>query len=113
MNILVNAAQAIDGKGKISIKTFQEGDAIKIQFTDTGKGISPENLANIFEPGFTTKPRGEGTGLGLAICSRIIEEHHGKIEVESEIDTGTTFTITLPIERQKPVRDNQNAGNLT
>jgi signal transduction histidine kinase len=109
INILVNAAQAIEGKGKIFIKTFQEGDTIKVQFTDTGKGIPPENLEKIFEDGFTTKPRGEGTGLGLAICHRIIEEHRGKIEVESEVGRGTTFTITLPIERPKTVTEKQGS----
>ena len=109
MNILVNASQAIEGEGKIFIKTFQDGDTINVQFTDTGKGIPPENLAKLFEPGFTTKPRGEGTGLGLAICQQIIEEHHGKIEVESEVGKGTTFTITLPIERKSPASENQSA----
>ena len=108
MNILVNASQAIEGKGKITIKTFQDGETIKVEFTDTGKGIPPENLAKIFEPGFTTKPRGEGTGLGLAICQQIIDEHHGKIEVKSEVGKGTTFTISLPIERKSPVSEKQN-----
>lgn len=105
INILVNSSQAIEGEGKITIKTFQDGDSIKIQFTDTGGGIPPENLTRIFEPGFTTKPRGEGTGLGLAICQQIIDEYHGKIEVESELGKGTTFTISLPIERASSVSE--------
>jgi len=109
MNILGNAAQAIEREGKIGIKTFQDGDTIKIQFTDTGKGIPPENLAKLFEVGFTTKPPGEGTGLGLAICHQVIEAHHGNIEVESEVSKGTTFTITLPIERKATDSENQDA----
>ena len=109
MNILVNAAQAIEGEGTIFIKTFQDGDTIKIQFTDTGKGIPPENLTKLFEAGFTTKPPGEGTGLGLAICHQVIEAHHGNIEVESEVGKGTTFTITLPIERKSTDSESQDA----
>jgi len=105
INILVNASQAIEGGGKISIKTSQEGDTIKVQFTDTGKGILPENLTKLFVVGFTTKPRGEGTGLGLSICHQIIEEHHGNIEVESEVGKGTTFAISLPIKRTSPVSE--------
>jgi len=100
VNMLVNASQAIEGKGQISIETFKDGDTIKVKFTDTGQGIPPENIEKLFEPGFTTKPPDQGIGLGLAICKRIVmDEHHGKIEVESEVDKGTTFTITLPIKQ--------------
>jgi two-component system NtrC family sensor kinase len=100
VNMLVNASQAIEGKGQISIETFKDGDTIKVKFTDTGQGIPPENMEKLFEPGFTTKPPDQGIGLGLAICKQIVmDEHHGKIEVESEVDKGTTFTITLPIKQ--------------
>ena len=100
MNILVNACQAIKDNGQITIKTdFQNGQII-IQFMDTGVGIPPENLSKIFDPGFTTKGVGVGTGLGLSISYRIIEEHGGKIEVESEIGKGSTFTIILPVKNK-------------
>ena len=98
MNMLVNASHAIPEKGTITIRTFRDGDRIKIRISDTGTGIKPENLPRIFDPGFTTKGAGVGTGLGLAICCKIIQEHNGKIDVESELGCGTTFTISLPVE---------------
>ena len=97
MNLLVNAAQAIEGKGRIRITTRAEGDQVRITFTDSGSGIRPENLDKVFEPGFTTKVVGDGTGLGLAICYKIIHAHHGDIKVDSELGDGATFTITLPV----------------
>ncbi len=97
MNLLVNATQAIEGKGRIRITTRAEGDHVRIAFTDSGSGIRPENVDKVFEPGFTTKVVGDGTGLGLAICYKIIHAHHGDIEVESELGKGATFTITLPV----------------
>jgi len=97
MNILVNAAQAIKGSGVISVKTYMEGDRIKIAISDTGVGIAPEHLSKIFDPGFTTKGVGIGTGLGLSICYRIIQDHRGTIEAESS-KRGTTFTIVLPMK---------------
>lgn len=102
MNILVNAAHSIEGNGQIGIKTFFDPDRqeVSIAVTDTGKGILPENLSRIFDPGFTTKGVGVGTGLGLALCYKIMEKHHGRIEVESEVNKGTTMTVTLPV-RQK------------
>ncbi len=96
VNMIVNASQAIEGTGEIRIKTDVKDNIIIVRITDTGKGIPPENLEKLFVSGFTTKSPGEGTGLGLAICSRIIEKHNGKIEVESEVGKGTTFTIYLP-----------------
>ena len=102
MNMLVNATHAIQSRGTITIRTLREGDDVKIQIADTGSGIPPENLARIFDTGFTTKSVGVGTGLGLAISRKIIEDHHGRIEVASEVGKGTTFTITLPIEWKIP-----------
>jgi signal transduction histidine kinase len=98
MNILVNACQAIPDKGKIIIKTFLKDKEIHIQFTDTGVGIPPENRSKIFDPGFTTKGVGVGTGLGLSISYRIIEDHGGKIDVQSEVGKGSTFTVRLPVK---------------
>jgi signal transduction histidine kinase/predicted GIY-YIG superfamily endonuclease len=98
LNVLVNAAHAIEGTGEITIRTRQATpDSVTIEIRDTGSGIPAENLAKIFNPGFTTKGVGVGTGLGLAITYRIVENHHGKIEVESEVGRGTTFRITLPV----------------
>jgi PAS domain S-box-containing protein len=97
MNLLVNAVQAMDNKGTITIVTeLVDGDAV-LQFTDTGKGIAPDDLDRIFDPGFTRKGVGVGTGLGLSISYQIIERHHGKIEVESELGKGTTLTLRIPV----------------
>jgi two-component system NtrC family sensor kinase len=98
MNILVNASQAIPDKGTITIRTFREGDEVNVTISDTGIGISKDHLSRIFDPGFTTKGAGVGTGLGLSICRKIIQDHHGRIAVESEVGKGTTFTITLPVQ---------------
>jgi two-component system NtrC family sensor kinase len=99
MNILANAAQAIPRTGVIGIRTWRDGDSVKVAIADTGVGIPRENLSKIFDPGFTTKGVGLGTGIGLSICYKIIEEHGGTIEVDSS-NSGTTFTIALPINGQ-------------
>ncbi|HEX2971426.1 MAG TPA: ATP-binding protein [Tepidisphaeraceae bacterium] len=104
LNLLINARHAMLGKGgSLTVKASRAEDSeeVKLQVIDTGPGISEKNLPRIFEPFFTTKGttrRGEakGTGLGLAICKEIVEHHRGRIEVESEIGKGTTFTIHLP-----------------
>jgi PAS domain S-box-containing protein len=98
MNLLVNAEQAMPERGTLTIKTFRDQDQIKILISDTGVGIPKENLKRIFDPGFTTKGVGVGTGLGLSICYKIIQDHHGKIEVTSEVGKGTTFTLSLPLQ---------------
>lgn len=97
MNILVNASQAIEDKGAITIKTFTDGGSVKIAISDTGVGIAPENLSKVFDPGFTTKGVGVGTGLGLSICYKIVQDHHGKVEVHSS-ENGSTFTVSLPLK---------------
>lgn len=97
LNLLVNAAQAIQERGKIVVHTDVKEDEVIIEVSDTGSGISPEHLPRIFEPFFTTKELGKGTGLGLSISYRIIEKHGGSIEVQSEVGVGTTFTIHLPV----------------
>lgn len=99
MNVLVNAAQAIDGTGNVYIKTYLEDDMVCIKIKDSGKGIEKEVIERIFDPFFTTKPVGEGTGLGLSISHSIIEKHDGTIELDSEVGAGTTFTIKLPIRK--------------
>ena len=97
LNLFTNAAQAIDGNGRLTIKTWYENGAARISIADTGKGISPEHLARIFDPFFTTKPVGEGTGLGLAITHQIIQKHGGDIRVDSSPGAGTCFHIHLPV----------------
>lgn len=94
MNILVNACQAIEGDGTITIKTEYKDDKLVISITDTGVGI--EDTDKIFLAGYTTKGVGVGTGLGLAISSKIIDKHKGKIEVKSKKNEGSTFIITIP-----------------
>jgi two-component system NtrC family sensor kinase len=96
MNVLVNAVQAMDGQGKITIETGVEDGAAVVRFSDTGRGIPAEALPKIFEAGFTTKSADAGTGLGLSICRRIVEEHDGTIECTSVVGTGSTFTVRLP-----------------
>ncbi len=107
LNLLTNAAQAIEeGKrGKICISTFTENGYVVVKVADNGKGIPKEHLKKIFEPFFTTKPIGQGTGLGLSIVFKIIEQHNGTIDVESEAGKGTTFTIKLP--RKQPRKNAQ------
>ncbi|QOX79323.1 GHKL domain-containing protein [Trichlorobacter lovleyi] len=96
MNLLVNAAHAIDKRGDVTLKSWSDADSVHISITDTGCGI-PENLQpQIFEPFFTTKEAGKGTGLGLSIVADIIKLHQGEISVQSRPGQGTTFTITLP-----------------
>ncbi len=94
-NILINACQAIEGTGTIDITTFAQDDGIKIKIKDDGAGIPEDKIDKIFTAGFTTKGVGVGTGLGLAICAKIIEKHGGEIIVNSEVEKGTCFTITI------------------
>ncbi|MEK6583809.1 MAG: ATP-binding protein, partial [Nitrospirota bacterium] len=98
MNILVNAAHAIEGKGVITLRTFSENGNVVIEISDTGKGISPEHLSRIFEPFFTTKPVGMGTGLGLSVAYAIIKKHNGEITVDSKVGAGTRFQVCIPVE---------------
>ena len=104
MNILVNAAQAMDEKkenGKIEIKTSANDEYVIINISDNGKGIDKENIVKIFDPFFTTKDVGKGTGLGLSLSYNIIQDHKGEMLVDSEKGQGTTFTIKLPISQNK------------
>jgi PAS domain S-box-containing protein len=102
LNVLINARQALDGHGEISIKTYREHNRAFIEIADNGSGIAPEHLRHIFDPGFTTKGVGVGTGLGLSICYQIVRDHKGEIKVSSEIGKGTVFTIILPMDLRKP-----------
>ena len=95
LNIILNAAQAMEGNGKLTISTIFDKKQIKIKIADTGPGIPPEVMGKLFSPFFTTKEK--GTGLGLAISYGIIERHQGKIDVETDLGKGSTFVITLPV----------------
>jgi len=96
MNLLLNAVEAVGNNGELVITTRSAAAGqLNIHIRDSGPGISKENLPRLFEPFFTTKKN--GTGLGLAICQRIVEEHHGRIGVESERGQGSTFIVTLPL----------------
>ena len=97
-NITVNAIQAMPGGGRFTISAKIMGEFIELGFTDTGEGISKENLKKIFEPLFST--RTQGTGLGLTVCQDIVEAHKGNISVESELGKGTKFTIKLSITKE-------------
>jgi signal transduction histidine kinase len=95
LNIILNAAQAMEGNGKLTIATVTDKKQIKVKITDTGPGIPPEVMGKLFSPFFTTKEK--GTGLGLAISYGIVERHQGKIDVETDLGKGSTFIITLPV----------------
>ena len=99
MNLLVNAAQAIKNQGEIFVITYQMGNNVVVEISDTGVGIPKETLKRIFEPFFTTKEVGKGTGLGLSVVYGIIQKHKGRIEVESEVNKGSTFRVILPIKQ--------------
>ncbi|MDO3377420.1 sensor histidine kinase [Geoalkalibacter halelectricus] len=96
MNLLVNAAQAIAEKGRITLRTRCRNGRVCVSISDSGCGIAPEVLARLFEPFFTTKAVGEGTGLGLSISREIVAKHGGELHVTSEPGCGTTFTVDLP-----------------
>lgn len=97
MNLLLNAGQAIEEQGEITIQSLVENNHIVVKISDTGIGIAPDKISQIFNPFYTSKPIGQGTGLGLSISHTIIEQHNGSIKVQSQVGQGTCFTITLPI----------------
>jgi two-component system NtrC family sensor kinase len=101
LNMITNAAQAMDDEGKLTIRSVAKPNVVEVSFEDTGSGIPDDVLPKIFDPFFTTKPVGEGTGLGLSIVHKIIQGHGGAIRVKSQIGKGTTFFVELPIA-QKP-----------
>lgn len=106
INLMLNAIQSMEKGGRLTIRTFKEGEKVAVEVRDTGVGISPSHLKRIFDPFFTTKS--EGTGLGLSITLKIIETHGGTIDVKSEEGVGTTFTIYLPLRKINAV---QNIGH--
>jgi two-component system NtrC family sensor kinase len=109
MNMLINAAEAIEGYGRLSLATGLDParGVIEVRFADTGHGITKGNLERIFDPFFTTKEVGHGTGLGLAISYGIVRKHKGTISVESKVGKGTTFIVELPVTEKE---EEENGG---
>jgi two-component system NtrC family sensor kinase len=99
LNLIINAAEAMDGNGKLTLITRynRKKKNVEIKVKDTGHGITEENISKIFDPFFTTKETGHGVGLGLAISYGIVKEHKGNLYVESELEKGTTFTVSFPL----------------
>ncbi|MDD5295592.1 MAG: ATP-binding protein [Rhodocyclaceae bacterium] len=110
MNLLVNAAQAIETRGIITLRTGIQGEEIWVEVSDTGKGMAPESIKRIFDPFYTTKPVGAGTGLGLAVSYSIVQKHHGRIEVESALGKGSTFRVWLPLRQPDPNSQGLDSG---
>jgi signal transduction histidine kinase len=98
LNLLMNACDALDGRGKIRIETRAQAPGVVLRFEDDGPGMPPEVLSRIFEPFFTTKAVGKGTGLGLSLSHGIVARHGGEMEVDSQPGAGARFTIRLPLE---------------
>ena len=102
MSLMLNAADAMDARGTLSVTTGlnpARSDEVFISLSDTGSGIAKGDLQKIFEPFYTTKPQGRGTGLGLSICYTIVADHRGRIEVDSTLGRGSTFTVFMPMYR--------------
>jgi two-component system NtrC family sensor kinase len=112
LNLINNAAQAMDGRGLIQITTRQVDAYVEVAIRDNGSGMDEDTRAHIFEPFFTTKAVGKGTGLGLSIVFRIIEDHGGTIQVESELGKGTEFVVRLPIKKIGKAADVSPANDV-
>jgi signal transduction histidine kinase len=100
LNLIRNSLEAMPGGGELTVGTWSEAGQLRLRVADTGKGMSAEQLKQVFVPFYTTKP--SGTGLGLALVQQIASEHGGHVECESTPDRGATFTIFLPVEKRKP-----------
>lgn len=103
INIIMNAAESMEGQGELIIraKKTEDGNHAMVTFTDTGTGIPEENIEKLFDPFFTTKEVGRGTGLGLAVSYGIVERHKGSIDVRTEVGIGTTFIVSLPLHKEQ------------
>lgn len=101
LNLIINACHAIPERGTIHISTGRRADQVWVRIADTGMGMTPDQLARIFDAFYTTKPVGKGTGLGLSLSYSIIQAHHGTIEVESTPGKGSVFTVWLPIRQRR------------
>ena len=105
LNLVLNGAQAMlpKGGGTLTVRSrlVDQRTNVELSVQDTGEGIAPENLAKIFDPFFTTKADGKGVGLGLAVLYGIVKAHDGEVEVSSQRNVGTTFTVTVPVKSRK------------
>jgi signal transduction histidine kinase len=99
MNLFLNARDSMPKGGRLRLSTRQVNSELVIQVEDSGTGIAPEDVKRIYDPFFTTKPVGRGTGLGLAVSYGIIQEHSGRIKVDSQPGKGTTFSVFIPVKR--------------
>lgn len=108
INIMNNALHAMPQGGTLTIRVEQCGDhETAVEFSDTGHGIPREHLEKVFEPFFSTKGNGDGTGLGLSISYRIVQNHGGRIEVESEVGRGSRFRVLLPLHKRTDVKESR------
>lgn len=99
LNLFTNAAQAIEGNGKLLLRTYTDDTHVIASIQDNGKGMPREIIQRVFDPFFTTKDVGQGTGLGLSICYQIVRQHDGYIRVASKPGRGTRFLVAIPIQR--------------
>jgi len=97
LNLIKNAAEAIEGEGTVTVRTFRRKDRVVVEVADTGRGMTPEVKKKLFEPFFTTKPVGQGLGLGLSISAMIVHNHGGEITVRSRPGLGTVFQVGIPV----------------
>ena len=112
MNLALNALDAMHGRGKLTVRAWRNNGAVEVVFSDTGEGITPEQIQHIFEPYYTTKSARHGTGLGLALSYNIIRKHGGAILVQSEKGKGSTFAVSIPLRGPSGAEDaaSPNAG---
>ena len=115
MNIILNAAQAMNEKGTLTLATDinEQDNMVVVYISDTGRGIAANVISKIFDPFFTTKQVGKGTGLGLSIAYGIVTRHNGRISVESKVGEGTTFRIKIPITKEITNKEVKNENNQT
>jgi signal transduction histidine kinase len=113
MNLILNAAEAMGGSGKIIVRTYPKTseDWVRIEISDTGPGIPEDIVDHVFEPFFTTKEEGKGTGLGLSVVYGIVQNHQGRIWVNSEPGKGATFFIEFSLERREKVNGEDGSKN--
>jgi signal transduction histidine kinase len=111
LNLFLNAVQAMPDGGQLRVTSYVESGALRLDVSDTGTGIPPENLDKIFDPFFTTKEVGKGTGLGLSVSYGIVKRHHGVILVQSEVGKGTTFSVVFPLAAGQRVDDHVSAND--
>ena len=109
LNLFLNARDAMLTGGWLTVTSRSGNGKAVVEVSDTGSGIPAENLSRIYDPFFSTKGVGQGTGLGLSVTYGVVQEHHGKIECESQLDQGTSFTLTFPMASSERAATNEAA----